>query len=404
VGGGRLAGEKDLMQRIQTTLGATARAKGGNATSFAVPWPTDVEVVDGGMAEELSMELDPSRPKFAQIDIQIHPSPTSLNWTLFHHAHGDLWNIIGSGIRKLGLTVNETGLHLRIEEIELVDRKKSLLFLTADPDAILRFLGLREEVYWREFDGRWALFRFVAEGRFFWVDDGEGLNGKEEDEEGRERGNAVLTTEQTLLATSKKKLKHNDRKRMAQRPLFAAWIEEFLPWARQQTPSLYPTTPLAREDVKEIAFSTFGPGVREEFSVRVKAWRSDRQNDDVWRRLIKGGVPVDVDGGPEFRAAAVRGLKRLIFPEAGSMASGSTETGIEKGGVEITKPFRNEDGTFDMEAVEEFVRVNWRRVGEVEMRYLRERSEMRMREKMEQRENKNGKVAVAPAGTTEGGE
>jgi hypothetical protein len=214
----------------------------------------------------------------------------------------------------------------------------------------------------------------------------------------------VLTTEQTLLATSKKKLKHNDRKRMAQRPLFAAWIEEFLPWARQQTPSLYPTTPLAREDVKEIAFSTFGPGVREEFSVRVKAWRSDRQNDDVWRRLIKGGVPVDVDGGPEFRAAAVRGLKRLIFPEAGSMASGSTETGIEKGGVEITKPFRNEDGTFDMEAVEEFVRVNWRRVGEVEMRYLRERSEMRMREKMEQRENKNGKVAVAPAGTTEGGE
>lgn len=73
------------------------------------------------------------------------PDVASWKWELFHHAFGDLWNLLGTTIRPFGLTANENGLHVRIEEIEALDRKKSMIFLTKDPWEVCDLLRLDQE-------------------------------------------------------------------------------------------------------------------------------------------------------------------------------------------------------------------------------------------------------------------
>lgn len=401
-----------LMARIQKALGAVKRDKGGNTTSFAVAWPKHSNS-SSKVKEDGEAGAD-EPPKFAQIDLEILPSAARLLWAYFHNAHGDLWNIIGSGIRPLGLTVNDTGLQLRIGEIELIDRKKSLVFLSDDPRTILRFLGLDENVYWSEFAGRWELYTYVAKGRFFWVDlqadekdveiEDKGKEGSGEmdagDEDRTVEGETSITENPTATATAiaktKKELKHNDRKRMAQRPVFAGWIEEFLPWARQQcllgtntTTAKYPTTSPSRSAMTALAFSTFGSHVQEEYNSRLLAWQKERQDDDVWRRVIKGGVPEDIHD--ELRGAAIRALKSIVFSEEryedrrdGKIVDPKDERnqpGKGPEGIEIQKPLRNEDGTFDVAAVEVFVRDNWKRLGEIELAAMKVKNATKMREK-----------------------
>ncbi len=80
---------------------------------------------------------------------------------------GDLWNILGTTIRPFGLTVNDKGMYLRIPEIELLDRKKSMIYLTDSPSQILQFLGLDEEKWWAEFGTRREMFELAAGCRMF---------------------------------------------------------------------------------------------------------------------------------------------------------------------------------------------------------------------------------------------
>ena len=79
------------------------------------------------------------------MDLRVCPDLASWKWQLFHHAFGDLWNLLGTTIRRFGLTANEKGLQVRIEEIEHLDRKKSMIFLTKDPREVLQLLGLDAE-------------------------------------------------------------------------------------------------------------------------------------------------------------------------------------------------------------------------------------------------------------------
>ena len=53
--------------------------------------------------------------------------------------------MLGTTIRPFGLTANENGLQVRIEEIELLDKKKSMIYLTKDPREVCQLLGLDVE-------------------------------------------------------------------------------------------------------------------------------------------------------------------------------------------------------------------------------------------------------------------
>ena len=49
---------------------------------------------------------------------------------LFRHAHADLWSILGTLIRPYGLTINHTGLHLRIPHLESLHKARAAVHLT----------------------------------------------------------------------------------------------------------------------------------------------------------------------------------------------------------------------------------------------------------------------------------
>ncbi|KAH7403747.1 hypothetical protein BKA64DRAFT_694425 [Cadophora sp. MPI-SDFR-AT-0126] len=338
-----------VMETVASELGAENWIVGqsGQETNLAIPWPEDIDAKDSlpnaGHHEDGDQDgnnvnqksKDEKKSKFIQVDIHIFPTLSSYNWKLFHSAHGDLWNILGSTIRRFGLTVNNLGLFLRIPDIELLDRKKSMVFLTDEPNTILEFLGLDPERWWRSFGSQDEMFAYAAECRMFWVkeklEDGEG----EGDVAGQEGGTA-----------GKKKLKHNDRQRLEKRPIFRSWIEDFIPTCRAQ--GLYLAMQTSREQIRDEAFEKFG--VKDEYEARLKEWRFERHKDELWRSAIKGSVPVEgVD--PQFRAASVKYLKGVIME--GGLWEGRT---VKEGG-------RDEEGMWDSDQVRWFVMENWEEAG-----------------------------------------
>jgi hypothetical protein len=364
-----LTPKKLVAEILSKELGAKAFIfdKGNPTINFAVPWPEQTE----GDEE-----------KYVQIDVHWLDTPASFKWELFHSAHGDLWNILGTSIRPFGLTVNDVGLYLRIPEIELLDRKKSMVFLTSDPGKVLEFLGLKEEKWWKQFGNRNEMFEYAAGGRFFWV--------KPQEEEGDEAkigdalGEFAQIEGQEGGEKGKKKLKHNDRKRMSQRPIFREWIDEFIPKCRES--GKYTKARVTREQIRDEAFEMFGVG--EEYEGRRREWMLATHRDELGREAIKGSIPIE-DVVPQFRAAAIRTLKDLVLEE-------EVIDGLEL----PQKAKKNEEGFWDIGAVRDFVVANWKLAGQIGWKRQQERAmetmkikaEKRKREELEKKVDKVGRV------------
>lgn len=212
---------------LSTFLSATAASKSGKTISFAVPYPNSADT-------------------FVQLDVHIcGPADPDFKWSLFHASYGDAWNVLGTAIRPFGLTATDTGLHVRVAEIEDVDRRHSRVFLTADPARTLRFLGLDPELYGRGFASEELLFAFLAAGRFM------------------RRG-----------PFERAGLKANDRKRMAQRELYRRFVEDWIPtWTGGEAEG--EGKELTRGQVLDEALDTFGK--RAEYAARVESWRVGRR-------------------------------------------------------------------------------------------------------------------------------
>lgn len=253
-------------------------------------------------------------------------------------------------MRPFGLTANATGLYLRIPEIEALDKKKSLVFLSDRPGEVLGFLGLDEGRWWSEFEGREEMFRYAMGCRMFWVKEekveveGDG-QVKEGGKEGGDGGKGVL--------------KHNDRQRMNKRPIFAAWIEEFIPKIRVEGGAR--EAKVTRDEITEEALGKFG--VKGEWEKRVREWRVERNRYELGR-VIKGAVPESgVEGMDNLvRSAAIRVLREVI--KDGQDFDGRVP--------EVSKT--NEEGLFDLEKVKEFVEGNWKGAGDIGMQRLRAQS------------------------------
>lgn len=200
----------------------------GSATSsFALPYPDFPD-------------------NYVQLDVHLCP-PSAFHWEVFQQSHGDLWSLLGTTIRPFGLTANDTGLHLRIAEIEGLNRKRSLVFLTNEPDVVLHFLGLDLETYGRPFESVEAMYEYVCGCRFF-------------------RGETYIRSD----------LKANDRKRMAQRELYRRFVDVWLPEneTRGRT-QIGMDAGLTKGDVVEAVLSRFGK--RQEYEERIEEWRKERQ-------------------------------------------------------------------------------------------------------------------------------
>ncbi|EPE25060.1 hypothetical protein GLAREA_11641 [Glarea lozoyensis ATCC 20868] len=348
---------KPVAEKLKTLLNAEALiTTAGNPTvNFAVPWPDD-------------NYQSASDKRYVQVDVHHLPTAERFQWELFHSAHGDLWNILGATIRPFGLTANDVGLYLRIPEIEALDKKKSLIFLTSDPKRVLDFLGLDEDKWWKQFETQGEMFQYATKNRMFWVKE-EADDVKEGDvltnvDLGQEGGDA-----------GKKKLKHNDRQRMAKRPIFRAWIDEFIPMLRKQGGPKEPE--ITREQIRDEAFYKFG--VREVYEKRLKDWQLARHLEELKRDMIKGQIPPveEIPEGPPFRSAAIRMLIDVIM--GGKEFDGTIPPAARK----------SEEGFYDLDLVQSFITLNWRRAGELGLAH----QQVRAMETMRAKEQKKRKAA-----------
>lgn len=352
---------KDPLEAAAHLLDARKTLKGEpGSLMLAIPWPEELDSGEDGESAE---------PRFIQVDLHYYKSLDTLQWMLFKHAHGDLWNILGATIRPFGLTIDHIGLYLRIPEIEDNDRKKAKIFLSQDPAIVLDFLGLecdgtKWEVPFSTFDD---VFEYAATSRFFWV------RPKDEDSPEHEK--------QTGGQTERDKLKSNDRRRMNQRILFREWVDEFIPRCREQGRFMEPR--MARSEVRDEAFARF-PGVKGDYSTRLLEWRIQRQKESLWKNVIKASLPEaslkEGSGGPSpmWRSCAASAFKKIIM-------QGDTSFSILPPGN-----FKDVHGLYIENDVRNFVRETWKKVGDEAWR----QNQQRYREHVE----KTGKKRTVSGG------
>jgi len=237
-----------LMTALNGIAVVTSSAK--NTLHVAVEWPSDLTIEDSHQ-----------NPHFAQIDVTIFLDHDQFEWDLFHHAHGDLWSILGGVIRPYGLTVsripcwfhhiiakisevNNHGLNIRIPEIEKLDKKKSMIRLTKRPHEALKFLGYDEAQiteYWTGFKSIIDMFSFVVSCRLFSTNElveieKHGTVNSEQDEENPRQN-------------------HREQKRLVTRALYRIWAEDFLPDMAQQ--GINKPSTWTRESIRNDALESF---------------------------------------------------------------------------------------------------------------------------------------------------
>jgi hypothetical protein len=305
---------------IAEALGAVHTITSGDALSFAIPWPSVDEVPE-------SPDEEPGRSpaqRCIQVDLTICPDQRTSNFLSFTHAHSGLFTLLGSSLRRAGLVMTSTSLSLRIPEIEAVRRKNSAVFLTSDTSAILDFLGLDRQMYWRRFGSVEEMFRYTASCRFFTARRREMVEGEEEEDEQK-------VTHRT---------RHNSK-----RPLLRMWREEFVAGARER--GEFDRDIPSREDVREEAFVLW-PEARSGYDEKLREFRVARAEEEVVR-VIAEEVPVEAST-QGLRGAATKGLRRILL-------NGDTTYGVAP-----QKPLRTAEG-WDVEGVREFVRSRWEEVG-----------------------------------------
>ncbi|EGY21986.1 hypothetical protein VD0002_g1915 [Verticillium dahliae] len=323
-----------VIKAIQYALGAEYVLAERGGSHFAVPWPKDLP------ADSCAAEQQPQR--YIQVDVTVSPSVTSLQWSLFKHAHGDIWSILGSVIRPYGLTVDEQRMFLRIPEIEQTNKNKAKIELTDDPCEILEFLGLPIAGFWETpFPTLNDMYEYVAQCRMFWV------------RPGKEGANDQGGTHDP--AQDKAKLKSNDRKRMSSRPNFSKWIDEFVPRCRQE--GRYTTQRTSREQIKHEAFARFH--VEAEYNRRLDEYIREKQIDTVWKD-IKAAFPA-ADPTDKYacqsRGCTIKALKKVII-------EGDTSFGVLP---DEDSPMRDKDGFFIFENVYDFISRKGQEVGRAAM-------------------------------------
>jgi hypothetical protein len=271
-----------------------------------------------------------------------------------------------------------------------------MILLTDEPRRILELLGLNGEKWWKEFGSRQEMFEYAAGCRMFWVKDLE-----EEAEEASEESPEVTLEGQEGGEAGKKKLKHNDRQRMAKRPIFREWMDEFIPKCRAEG-RFMDSKNVTREQIREEAFVQFDPTVKMTYETRLREWKLATHTDNLWRSVLKGNVPEDID--PQFRAASVRTLKGVIMegdkfegkvvPEVARDAEVSDSEALNKSEQLLTTDLQ---GFWDLNKVRDWVKENWQKAGEVGWARQQERAREGMRVKAEKKRLQEEETGGKPA-------
>ncbi len=326
--------------QIAAAIGAVKHKKtgGSQTTHFAVPWPTlphpfSVGSIANDTSAVASWEHDQT---YIQLDLHICTS-ASFTWEVFHQTHGDFWNIIGSTIRRLGLTPSNSGFYVRIEEIEARNKNAARILLTTSPSETLTFLGLDETRYWQKFETVDELFAYAATCRFF--------DPRKYDP-----------------ARTKGDLKANDRARAKKRAVFRKWVEEYLPAQFDDAPADAAAVTMSKEEVVEEAKRWFG--VTKKFEERRIEGLKGLKREKMWTQVRK---ELGIEG--ERVGAVMRGVKREVIGE---------ENQLEEEMTTLQRAYAEDN----CEMVLQWVRENWKEIEEWQRAYEKDKSTKNLLDKL----------------------
>jgi hypothetical protein len=245
---------------LTKTLSAVAstRIKNSPTTSFAVPFPP--QHGDG----------------LFQLDIHVCATQRELEWTAFHHSYGDFWSIIRRMLRRAGLKLDDTGLHIR------AGQQQQQLTLTREPSEVLRFLGLDGDTFRR---GPWKdlaeMFAYIRTCRVFRAD--------------------------AFAVRSAK-----DRKLLRQREGVRVWVEEFLPTCGEDAGEAM----TAEEDVVGLALEWFGK--TEEYAAMMEMARRREREKDGWR-AVRERLPLKTEREKDLTVRSLRVRWEMMAAETGEL-------------------------------------------------------------------------------------
>ncbi|KAL8838511.1 MAG: hypothetical protein Q9176_005063 [Flavoplaca citrina] len=240
-------------------LGAIDHVKNGHTTSFAIQLPEKAN-------------------EFFQLDVQSCKQGL-FKWEIIYNAYGDLWGIIGMFVARLGFTINDSGLHVRVAEIESTHPRDCLLQLTYRPREIMGFLGLDIDCYDLGFETLDEVYIWATASRFFRRD---------------------------CFEKSKKKELVGKK---AQRPMIENFIMEWLP-KHLSIGVVEEDRQSQRERLIKEAVETFGK--RTEYQQMVVNHKQRLMKDEMWRKIVKV-LPLE---GKDL-GEAIKALKALLRWEDG---------------------------------------------------------------------------------------
>lgn len=292
--------------------------------------------------------------------------------------------MLGQTIRPFGLTASEDGLYIRIPEIEKHDKKKARVFLSSDRIKVVDFLGLgrRKGELEKPFKSVNELLEYAATNRWFmlWPVD------QDADED-----------------------KAADKSRVEKRPVFARWVNEFIPACRAKGRFVVRnpgerTRRDVRDEVRREAFKTF-PGSEGAYKSRLAEWNREQARVLVKNRIIKEDacLPADVrhalpaprekvddlaaytrDLEKNWRAVLRSALVKVIIEDD----DGSFE------GVDAPR-LRDAEGGLLVDDVKDWINRNWEKVGQAAWRENCRRARESVERKQKAEQDAQGDKAAA---------
>jgi len=362
---------RSLVHDISKVLGAirTISENHGHA-HYAIPWPQEFQDIG---------EKDGDRPRFIQIDVAISPSLHALQWILFRHAHGDLWNILGSMIRGCGLVVDETALSIRIPEIENINRNRAKIKITDDPVEVLKVLGLDVNGFRDQpFESLDDLYEYAATSPMFYVRPLPPETA--ESAEGDSLAAAQTSATEQAIMEDKKVLRSNDRRRMRGRPCYRNWVEDFIPRCRAEGRFLKQRR--TRESVRAEIFAKFP--IKAEYDQRLKDFLIERQRHELWNKEIKEHLLAEYGPNvdPAYRGNMLSAMKKIVLD------------GDESFGIVPPWPLRDPEGYYDIERARQFIREHHKEVGDAAItinhqKYLQALEKKKKQQEVDAREERD---------------
>ncbi|KAJ4293585.1 hypothetical protein N0V90_008868 [Kalmusia sp. IMI 367209] len=279
VEGIRSSNEHDVWTVVKTLLGAELHVPRGQSHSFGIKHPHIPEA-------------------YVQVDVELSPGNDTADgaelfeWTKFMKGDSDLLQIVGVIHRSLGITCNDRGLHIRVKEVEPYNKKKSMLFLTRDPNKAMDFYGFDKTKYWQGFDSEEDLFEWTTKGRYFYWE-----------------------------AYEERQETSNDRSRLAKRPMFRRFVQEYMP-SREKLTAINDKTSKSelsaseanqlsahkpsRQEVLEEALRMFGK--REQYDAIIHEHETKGVEDALWQQ-IRDALPLE---GAAL-GTTLKGLRRWVM-------------------------------------------------------------------------------------------